>query len=154
MSLQQRRRTNPYPWTWELPAAIGVAVVLALILGIHLGRSLANGLAGTGWTFTDRRDLFTSLPALLGGDATAGLGEPGRMSAGEHALWVSIGAVELAIIASLAWAGVVAMRRWGPARMRGMASVAETEELLGISRLRRNAPIIRPDLHTKIGWLR
>ena len=47
-----------------------------------------------------------------------------------------------ATIAATVWG----LRRWGPGRMHGMASAAEAEQLLGISRLRRVAPIIRPDL--------
>jgi len=40
-----------------------------------------------------------------------------------------------------------AARRWGPGRMKGMASPGEAEQVLGLTRLRRNAPLIRPDLY-------
>ena len=41
------------------------------------------------------------------------------------------------------------MRQWGPARVRGMASRAEADALLGLQRLRKVAPVVRPDLHGK-----
>ena len=44
---------------------------------------------------------------------------------------------------------VVAYRRWGPGRLRGMASRTEAASLLGLPRLRRHRAVIRPDLHGK-----
>jgi hypothetical protein len=63
---QLRRRRDPYPWTWEVPVAVTVAVLLVLRLGVHLGRAMANRVAGSGWRFPNRSDQFTSLPKLLG----------------------------------------------------------------------------------------
>ena len=71
--MQQSRRSTPYPSTWEIPVAAGMAVVLVLVLAAHAARALANLLAGAGWTFTPQAELFTTLPALLAGDARAGL---------------------------------------------------------------------------------
>jgi hypothetical protein len=70
---QLRRRRDPYPWTWEVPVAVAAAVFLVLSLGVHLGRAVANRVAGSGWRFPNRADLFTSLPKLLAGDPAAGL---------------------------------------------------------------------------------
>ena len=42
-----------------------------------------------------------------------------------------------------------AYQRWGPGRMRGMATAAEAEKLLGVTRLRKVAGILRPDLYGK-----
>ena len=72
--MQRARRTNPYPYTWEIPVAAMVAVVLLLVLGIHAGRTVANLLAGGGLTLPSQDTLFTSVPGILGGDAGAGLG--------------------------------------------------------------------------------
>jgi len=44
-------------------------------------------------------------------------------------------------------AGKAALDRWGPGRTHGMASKAEAEQLLGRTRLRRAAEVVRPDLH-------
>ena len=145
---QQARRRDPYPWTWELPLGILLAVLLVAALAAHLGRALANRIAGAGWAFPDRADLFTSLPGLLAGDATAGLHETTSPMATSDAVLTWSVVVELLVLAA---AVLVALKsglgRWGPGRMRGMASRHEAEQLLGRSRLRRNAPIIRPDLY-------
>lgn len=147
MGSQLQRRTNPYPWTWELPLAVGCTILLALTMGMHLGRSLATGIGGAGWEFTTRRELFTSLPAIVGGDAGAGLARPLAAPVPTRTLLGSIVSIEVALLALIVWAAIVGLRRWGPARMRGMATGSEVEQLLGLSRLRRNAHIIRPDLH-------
>ena len=39
--------------------------------------------------------------------------------------------------------------RWGPGRLRGMASRGEAERLLGVTRLRKVRAVVRPDLHGK-----
>ena len=144
--LQADRRRNPYPYTWEIPIGILTGWLLLAGLGLHLGRALANWAAGAGWTWPTGRALYTSIPAVLAGDSAAGLaGADGAASPATLHVWLS--AVELLILAGytvvLIWAG----RRWGPGRMKGMASPAEAEQVLGLTRLRRNAPLIRPDLH-------
>ena len=47
------------------------------------------------------------------------------------------------------WLGAWAYQRWGPGRMRGMATAAEAEKLLGVTRLRKVGGIVRPDLYGK-----
>ena len=146
-SSQQARRRDPYPWTWELPLSVVLLVLLVAGLAAHLGRAVANRAAGAGWVFPDRADLFTSLPGLLAGDAAAGLPETTGPMATANAVLAWIGVVELLVLAAVLVALKVWLGRWGPGRMQGMASRHEAEQLLGRSRLRRNAPIIRPDLH-------
>lgn len=141
--MQSTRRATPYPWTWEVPLAATAAVLLLLVLAAHLARTLANGAAGAGWELTPRAELFTSLPGLLAGDARAGLAQgPAATPAALHAWLVALEAITLAGAIAAAAAG---LRRWGPARMRGMATRAEAESLLGLRRLRQVAPLIRPD---------
>lgn len=144
--LQADRRRNPYPYTWEIPIGILTGWLLLTGLGIQLGRALANATAGAGWTWPAGRALYTSIPAILAGNPTAGLA-PSRAAASPAALHAWLIAVQLIILAGytvvLIWAG----RRWGPGRMKGMASPAEAEQVLGLTRLRRNAALIRPDLH-------
>ena len=144
---QLRRRRDPYPWTWEIPVAVTAAVLLVLSLGVHLGRAIANRVAGGGWLFPKRSDLFTSLPTLLRGDPTAGLTGPVGPLATPASLAAWIVAVDLLILGVLVAAVGFGLRRWGPGRMRGMASSPEAERLLGVSRLRRHAPLVRPDVH-------
>ena len=144
--LQADRRRNPYPYTWEIPIGIFTGWFLLAGLGIHLGRALANWVAGAGWTWPTGRALYTSIPAILAGNPTAGLAiSDGAASPAALHAWLI--ATQLVILAAytvvLIWAG----RRWGPGRMKGMASPTEAEHVLGLTRLRRNATLIRPDLH-------
>ena len=133
--------------TWEVPLAVSVAVVLLLALAAHVGRAVANVLAGHPWQLPPRTGLFTSLPGLLHGDATAGLGNLVGPVAGPHLLWGCIAATEAVVAVAVLWVGKQALDRWGPSRLRGMASVPEVERLLGRGRLRANRAVIRPDLY-------
>ena len=47
----------------------------------------------------------------------------------------------------MAWVAVWAWPRWGPGRLRGMATTAQADQMLGRSRLVRVADVVRPDLH-------
>ena len=53
--MQRERRRDPYPWTWEIPVAVILATLFVIVIGIQLGRSVANLLAGAGWTWPDRQ---------------------------------------------------------------------------------------------------
>ena len=57
--------------------------------------------------------------------------------------------VEVVTVMLIVWAVIAGMRQWGPARVRGMATRAEADTLLGVGRLRKVAPVVRPDLHRK-----
>ena len=144
---QQKRRHDPYPWTWEIPVAIILTVLLALTVGVHLGRAIANLAAGAGWHVAARSDLFTSLPRILSGDAAAGLTAGVGPVASAAAMGAWIVAVDLIIATMIIIAARFVLGRWGPGRMKGMANRSEAAHLLGPSRLRRNAATIRPDLY-------
>lgn len=144
--MQRSRRTTPYPFTWEIPVGALLAVLLALVLGLQAGRSLANLVAGNGWVFVDRMALFTTLGLLLSGQADAGLPTVTR-PASAALLWTGIGFVELLVVLVIGWAVKFGLDRWGPARLRGMATASGAEALLGRTRLRRHARVIRPDLY-------
>ena len=147
--MQQSRRTNPYPLTWEIPCAVTLAVLLLLVLGVHAGRTVANMLAGAGITWPASDKLITSLPGVLGGDAAAGLTPQPDLVAAPRATQVWIALTEAISLALMLWAGTISLLRWGPGRMRGMATRAEVQNLLGRRRLRRSASVIRPDLYGK-----
>jgi len=152
--MQRSRRTNPYPLTWEIPVALTVAALLLLMLGVQAGRSVANLLAGNGWYFVDRAQLFSSLGGIFTGQADAGLVGI-QHPAGRGLLWSCVGVHEfvvlVACVLSLKWG----LDRWGPGRLHGMATGSEAEALLGISRLRKHAKVIRPDLYgTSKGGIR
>lgn len=162
--MQRDRRRDPYPWTWEIPAAGALAGFLLVVVSVHLARGVANLIAGAGWTWpaTDSGRLssgplgsplgssfWTSLPGVLSGDAAAGLAAHQAASdlAGATLLWVCLVAIESIALAAGVGAAVYGYRRWGPGRMMGMATAAEAEALLGVTRLRKAAAIVRPDLY-------
>lgn len=152
--MQRARRQDPYPVTWEVPAGILLAVTLLAVLGLQVGRALANLIADGWWGFPDRERLFVSLPALLGGDPAAGLARVKGALASPSLLWTCVAVVEvLLLIGSLAGLKV-GLSRWGPHRVQGLATRSEAERLLGRSRLRSHAPIVRPDLYGKAGGTR
>lgn len=144
--LQSDRRHDPYPYTWEIPVGVVTGWLLAAGLGVHLARGLANWSAGAGWTWPAGRAVYSSLPAVLAADPTAGLASTAA-AASPAQLHGWLIAIELLIftgyLAGLVWA----LQRWGPGRMKGMASAEEAERVLGLARLRKVAPLIRPDLH-------
>lgn len=144
--MQSSRRGDPYPFTWEIPAAVILAVVLVLVLGVHLGRAGANVLVGAGWTWPGGEALFTSVPGVVTGHAGAGLSHAPTVAA-SGLLWVSIAAAELVMVVLLGWALKAGLDRWGPHRLQGMATRGDAEKMLGQSRLRKVGPIIRPDLY-------
>jgi len=43
---QQSRRRDPYPWTWEIPVGVVLMIFVGAGLGVHLGRAVANVMAG------------------------------------------------------------------------------------------------------------
>ena len=148
--MQRERRHDPYPWTWEPAALVGLLVVLGLVLGVQLGRSLANLIAGAGWTWPAAASgassgpdvpspvgaaFWRSLLGVLSGDAGAGLAEPAPHGlAGPGLVWTSVAATEAAILSVLVWAGVQAYLRWGPSRLRGMRRPRRFSESPGSGR--------------------
>jgi type IV secretion system protein VirD4 len=143
--VQHDRRTNPAPFPWELPVAAALAVALLAVVGVHLGHALAGWAAGAGWHLTPREHWFTTLPDTLTGGPAA-------------LAWV-VG-TELLLALALVRTGRAAWARWGPRRVKGMATRGQAERLLGATRLRTAAPVIRPDLPAtrrlrdprQVGW--
>jgi hypothetical protein len=146
---QQSRRHDPYPWTWEIPAGIALVILLVLVCGVHLGRGIANVLTGAGWAFPGRVDLFKSLPDVLRGDAGAGLDDHDGYMPSPATLWTWTVVTEVMLLAVCVFVLKMVLDRWGPGRMRGMASRGEAERLLGATRLRKVRSVVRPDLYGK-----
>lgn len=147
--MQRERRHNPYPLTWEIPVGIACLLLLLLVLGAHGGRAAANLFAGGGLTFPPATDLFPSSIGLIQGDAGAGLSHPPTDLASSGTLLAWIMAAEVLVLVLGAWAGVAAYLRWGPGRMKGMATKTQAEALLGLTRLRKTRAVVRPDLYGK-----
>jgi hypothetical protein len=147
--VQRERRRDPYPLTWEAPLVVILAACVCLVLGVQLGRAVANLLAGGGWGWPERGQLLASVPEVLSGHSGAGLVQWSGSLAGPTALRVWIVVVELAGSAAATWLTVAVLRRWGPWRVAGMASRAEVGLLLGVARLRKAKAVVRPDLYGK-----
>jgi len=158
--MQRERRRDPYPWTWEIPVAVMMATLFVIVIGIQLGRTVANLLAGAGWTWPDANAgafpspigtaFWSSLPGVLAGHSDTGLPRPTPTGlAGPRLMWTSLALTELTLLTATIWVGVHAYQRWGPGRMRGMATPAEAQKILGATRLRKVAGIVRPDLYGK-----
>jgi hypothetical protein len=133
--MQRDRRHNPYPWTWEIPVGVVCAVLLVLALGVHLGNSLAHLTSGQGWTWPASSQLFASLPTVLTNSTGA---------VGVHT-WII--AVEFLLLGGLTSAAVAGWQRWGPSRLKGVATRDQAEQVLGVTRLHKVARIVRPDIH-------
>jgi hypothetical protein len=146
---QRSRRHDPYPWTWEIPLVIVLAILVLIIFGAHLGRAIANLVAGSDWRFPNRVDLFSSLPAVLRGNAAAGLVDLHGPVASPSTLLICIAATELILLTATLLLLRLGLDRWGSGRMKGVATAGEAERLLGVTRLRRNRRIVRPDLYRK-----
>lgn len=157
--MQKARRHDPYPWTWEVPLLLLVVLILGLAAGVQVGRSLANLLVGAGWTWAiDQATFWQSIPAVAAGDAGAGLdSNAGARAATSGAgglaspalVWAGIGIVEVLLLTAAGCAAIWGLQRWGPGRLKGMATRVEAEQMLGLTRLRKVSPIVRPDLHGK-----
>lgn len=143
--MQHDRRTNPYPYTWEIPAALTLLVLLVLVLAVHASAAAANLLAGNGPHWIARDAWFASLPGILAGDSTTGLHL--THPAPRVLLWACLAVTELLAVTGLTMGGIIARRYFGPGRIRGMASRREAANLLGPQRLHRIAAVVRPDLY-------
>lgn len=144
--MERARRQDPYPYTWEVPAVVVVGLALMVALGSQLGRAIACWLSGDGLVFPDRAALFSSLPAVLMGHADAGLPAGSACDVRVGLLRWSFGMADVIVLVVAGWVTWWALLRWGPWRLQGMASREEAQRLLGPARLRKVAPVVRPDL--------
>ncbi len=144
--MQRERVQDQYPWTWEIPLVVICAVLLLGGTVCQLGRSLANWFAGAGWWWPAYDKWVTSVPGVIAGDAAAGLPRVHQVASAE-AVWGWLAVVGLLTLVGFTVAGLRGWQRWGPGRMRGMATVTEAHELLGEDRLWKVRHVVRPDLY-------
>ena len=144
--LQTDRRRDPYPFTWEIPLGALVATLALAGFGVQFGRAAAYWQAGAGWVWPKGRALLTSIPAVLTGQPAAGLNPSPALAASSTSVTGWIIVVEAVVAILLLATAILVLRRWGPARLKGMATPAEAEAALGLSRLRKHRHILRPDL--------
>jgi len=146
MSSIARVRADPLPLAWELPAAAGLAWVAVAATLLPAGRGTASWLTGAGWVWPRTgAGLTASLVGLVAGHPGAGLA--GTPVPGSGVVYLVV------LLAELIWLGVslVGLRVWwrtrGPGMREGLADRGEVEKVLGLSRIRRDRSVIRPDLY-------
>ena len=144
--MQRERVQDQYPWTWEIPLAVVCGVLVVGVAVCQFARSVANWFTGAGWLWPPPDKLVTSIPGLLAGDAAAGLSGV-QHAASAAALWGWLFVFGVLTITASTLACVWVWRRWGPGRMRGMATITEAHELLGEDRLYKVRHVVRPDLY-------
>lgn len=151
MSSIRRERRDALPLTWELPAAATLAWVSVAATLLPAGRGAATWLTGAGWVWPENgAGLTASLAGLLTGHPAAGL-----TTTDASGMPASSVAYLVVVLAEVAWliVSLLALRiwwlTWGPGMREGLADRAEVEKVLGLSRMRRNRSVIRPDLYAK-----
>jgi hypothetical protein len=140
-----RREADPYPWSWELPAVCFAVVLCIALTALHAGRSIAFAVAGRGWVWPAPDQLLTSVPHLLAGQTTSGLGAA-VVPIAPSLVAVGMAGMELIAFGGLGLLSWQLLVRFGPNALRGVASSAEADRLLGRSRLSRVRKVVRPDL--------
>jgi type IV secretion system protein VirD4 len=155
-----RSRPDVGPATWEIPAAAALLWVTVAALLLPGGRAAAARLTGGGWVWpAGPAALASSIGGLLTGDPTAGLDASQVAAVPSTALAYAVTAAALGLfLAGSGGAAWIAHRRLGGPS--GMATRSQAAEVLGRARLRRVAPVIRPDLtpaarrvaDTDVGW--
>lgn len=145
--MQLDRRKDTIPWTWEPFAGTVLIYLLVAVAMAQNARGLAYCLAGEGWRWPTAAAQVSSSLAVFAGHPAAGL--PGRSvpAVSPVLLYSCLVVFEAAGLVAVAVAVVAITRRCGPGRMRGMATRGDAQQLLGVSRLRRHAAVIRPDLY-------
>lgn len=142
-------RVDVPPSTWEIPAAAALTWLLAAALLLPAGRGAAAWAFAGGWVWPAGTDaLLSSIGGLATGHHTAGLDSTTTGAVPSPAqIYGAIAVGELLLIA----ATVVAVRMWwttvGPGSVRGMATRAEAEAVLGVGQLRKVRSLLRPDLY-------
>ncbi len=145
-----RRRPDPLPWSWEVPAGAGLAWLCVSAAMLLAAQGAAGFVTGHGWLWPQSVLLFPALAGLLTGQVGVGVDAPAGLAA--PALVYALAVVlELALFAVSVWAAVRFWSTVGPGRRHGMATRADAETVLGVGRLRRVRKLIRPDLYGRPG---
>ena len=147
---QRRRDPQPLNRGGEVALVALAAALLAVSLAALAGLGCAALITGGGWVWPHGT---TAATRVLGGLLTGrpGRGLPPRQGARVPGPVLTYGCVvvcELALLVVSILGGVLYLRWHRPGDARGgMATRAEAEAVLGVSRLRGARAIIRPDLY-------
>ncbi|WNV75277.1 type IV secretory system conjugative DNA transfer family protein [Geodermatophilus sp. DSM 44513] len=134
------------PASWEMPTAAALVWLTAAALVLPAGRAAAALLTGAGWMWPHgTAALVASVGGLLTGDRTAGLDAAQAAAAPSPAVVYT--AIAAGFVLYLAGSGGAVWATHRLLRMpSGMATRGQIADVLGRARLRRVAPLIRPDL--------
>jgi hypothetical protein len=129
-----------------------VWLVLAGIV-LPIGQGVASTITLSGWVWP-RSHSHAGAPSIVASIGGLLRGHPGVDLTATQAqalpaaavVYLVIVVLELALAAGVVWLLVLARRHLVPA-MHGMAGRDDAEQVLGVSRLRRSAAVIRPDRH-------
>jgi type IV secretion system protein VirD4 len=146
-----RARRDATPLSWQLPAAAALAWVSVTAMLLPAGQCAASWLTGRGWVWPDAGGaLLACMKGLLEGHPTLDTAAT-RLSTSPPVALVYL----LVIVAEVAWTTVslLLLAAWwhtsGPGMCAGMAQRSEVEKVLGLSRMRHDRKVIRPDLYAK-----
>jgi hypothetical protein len=149
-SRRDRFATHTVPLTWEVPAIVTVGVLFLIASTPLVVQGLVAWLvAGTfAWP---THHLGTALTGLVHGRFGEGLAANLAGHLPRAALmWVLTVVGEVVVLGSALVAGL-RMRDLvsGSNARHGLATSLQAAEALGLPRLRKSAPVIRPDLHVR-----
>jgi len=146
-----RRRPDPVPWSWEIPAGAALAWLCVAAAALLAARGVAGLLTGRGWLWPDSPRLFPALGGLATGRVGAGVESGGGTELSPMLVYGLAGTFEVVLLVASIWVGVRFWTTLGPGRRPGMASRADAETILGVGRMRRVRKLIRPDLYGRAG---
>ena len=125
-----RRRSDPVPWSWEVPLAVALAWLCAAAWALLAGQGLAGLVTGRGWLWPESATLMPALVGLMTGHVGAGLSAEAEGLA-PALVYGLAAAVELTLLVATVAAGVWVWTTYGPGRRMGMATRTEAGFALG-----------------------
>jgi len=149
-SRRDRFATHPVPLTWEIPAAVAGAVLFLIAVTPLLVQGLVALLvAGTFAWPTNHLEM--AVLGLLRGRFGVGLTTNLTAQLPSAVLMWALTVVGEVVV----WGAALVVGLWmrdligGSNPRHGLATSIQAAEALGLPRLRKSAPVIRPDLHAR-----
>ena len=150
MSAPLRRNRDPDPLArgWEVAFVVATVALSAVTCAALAGVGIAAAWWGSGWVWpASARDIGPVVMGLLQGRPGDGYSAPSaEQLASPGPTYVLVASVEALLLVGAGLVGAGLRRHLGLGQRRGMATRAQAEEALGVSRLRAARSVIRPDL--------
>lgn len=158
MTMQDARRarlgSQPLPLTWEMPLAIGSVALLLLVMTPLVVQAAATALVAGGPAWPS--PTLAGLAGLAAGRFGEGLPPAvAEQLPADTVMWIATVAAELVAVGAVVVLGLWVRALTGGGARRGLASGPQAAAALGITPLRRQAAVVRPDLtHPRLRRLR